>query len=694
MPLRVLNVAYPLAPVGPDAVGGAEQVLAMIDAALVRAGHESLVLACTGSRVRGELIASGPLPSVFDDAARAAAAERHRRAITELIATRGIDIVHLHGIDFLDYMPEAGPPIVVTLHLPLDWYAPEALAVTRDDVQLVCVSEHQRVTRPDGTCALITIENGVDLDAFAPIRRKRRFTLALARICEEKGLHVALDAAHAAGATLLIGGQAFGYPEHRKYLNERVAPRLDRRRRWLGALALPRKRRLLAAARCLLVPSLAQETSSLVAMEALASGTPVVALRNGALPSLIEHGRTGFIVDDAAGMARAIADAAQLRPEHCRAAAERRFSAYAMTRRYLALYAELATRRLPRIRREAIALEPIGTLSELEALADEWASLWERTPHASMFQRPEWIVPWCRAFGVTELRTVALRRAGRLIGLAPLHVRKHAGARVLELLGTGVSDYPDVLIDPSGTEEATRALFRWIAEDAGFDACAFDCLRADSALLHAPAPRRFDDGVEPAEVAPVLDLRTGLAAWFTELPRIARTNLRRGWNRASRLGLTRDHGDGDGAEYFSALVALHGACWSARGQAGVLAAAETQSFHRAVIAAFAARGMLAFRGLRCAGRLVAVVYGFRDRGTERLYLSGFDPELAGSSVGTLAVHHAIECAAERGADEVDFMRGAEPYKYMWGARDRMLYRRRLTPHVRAQDAAPAPARRP
>jgi glycosyltransferase involved in cell wall biosynthesis len=215
MPLRILNGAYPLAPVGPDAVGGAEQVLAMIDAALVRAGHESLVLACDGSRARGELIASGPRPSTFDAAARAAAAHRHRRAIAQLLAARRIDVVHLHGIDFLDYMPEAGPPIVVTLHLPLDWYPRAALELARDDVQLVCVSEHQRATHAGGTSALIAIENGVELEAFAPAKRKRGFALALARICEEKGLHLALDAAHAAGASLLIGGHAFGYPEHR-----------------------------------------------------------------------------------------------------------------------------------------------------------------------------------------------------------------------------------------------------------------------------------------------------------------------------------------------------------------------------------------------------------------------------------------------------------------------------------------------
>ncbi|TGS68868.1 glycosyltransferase, partial [Mesorhizobium sp. M8A.F.Ca.ET.181.01.1.1] len=86
------------------------------------------------------------------------------------------------------------------------------------------------------------------------------------------------------------------------------------------------KRRFLNAARCLVIPSLAAETSSLVAMEALACGTPVVAFPNGALPGVVEHGRTGFLVNDVHEMAGAIVAASRLDAEICRAEARRRFS--------------------------------------------------------------------------------------------------------------------------------------------------------------------------------------------------------------------------------------------------------------------------------------------------------------------------------------------------------------------------------
>ena len=84
-------------------------------------------------------------------------------------------------------------------------------------------------------------------------------------------------------------------------------PHLDRDCRWIGAVGGRRKKRLLGQARCVLVPSKARETSSLVAMEAIAAGTPVIAYRAGALPDIVEDGRTGFIVDDVARMAAAIA---------------------------------------------------------------------------------------------------------------------------------------------------------------------------------------------------------------------------------------------------------------------------------------------------------------------------------------------------------------------------------------------------
>ena len=348
MALTVLSVAYPFAPVGPDAVGGAEQILATLDRALVEAGHRSLVVACEGSTVAGALL---PVPGgtgPIDDTTRA---DRHatvRRAIREALGRHPVDLIHMHGIDFPAYLPAPGVPVLATLHLPPDWYPPEIFALDRPDTHLVCVSASQRRACPPGVRLLPHISNGVAVGHHSTRLSKRRFALTLGRVCPEKGFHHALDAVRLAGLPLLIGGKVFPYEAHERYFAEEIQPRLGGGRRFLGPVGGARKRRLLAAAQCLLVPSLVPETSSLVAMEAMAGGTPVVAFRSGALAEIVEPGVTGFLVEpgDTQSMAEAMRASGRLDPAACRAAARERFTAERMTGRYLTLYRRIADRTL------------------------------------------------------------------------------------------------------------------------------------------------------------------------------------------------------------------------------------------------------------------------------------------------------------------------------------------------------------
>ena len=135
----------------------------------------------------------------------------------------------------------------------------------------------------------------------------------------------------------------FPYPEHHDYFHKLIAPRLGEDVHFIGPVGGERKKSLLAGAKCVLIPSLAPETSSLIAMEALANGTPVVAMRIGALPEIITDGETGFLVDSVEAMADAIRHIHLIERGRCRKEAERRFSAEKMISCYLHLYQSVIT---------------------------------------------------------------------------------------------------------------------------------------------------------------------------------------------------------------------------------------------------------------------------------------------------------------------------------------------------------------
>jgi glycosyltransferase involved in cell wall biosynthesis len=336
--LNVLSVAYPLLPVSVDSTGGAEQILALLERGIVRQGHRSFVIAAEGSVVSGKLIPTPAANGEMTEEVRRKAQEAHRRTVQEVLETHEIDLVHFHGLDFHAYLPDSATPKLATLHLPPTWYPAEVFELR--DVHLNCVSEMQSRSLPHGM-SLPVVANGIDTERFLADCAHTDPLLWLGRICPEKGTHIALEVAHQLDLALAVAGPVYAFRDHEAYFRERVEPLLDEKRRWVGAVGMERKIELLARARALLVPSLVAETSSLVAMEAISSGTPVIAFRSGALPEVVKDGVTGFLVDDQDQMKKAIGQLGQISPLTCRARAIERFSMARMVSDYLQLYRKM-----------------------------------------------------------------------------------------------------------------------------------------------------------------------------------------------------------------------------------------------------------------------------------------------------------------------------------------------------------------
>ena len=188
------------------------------------------------------------------------------------------------------------------------------------------------------------VANGIALERFTFSAAKQDYLLWMGRICPEKGTHLALDAARQLGVKLVVAGAVYPFSWHRQYFEREVRPRLEAASSMAEFVESPpfaQKVELLGQARALLIPTLASETSSLVAMEAMACGTPVVAFAKGALPEVVADGKTGFLVNDFDEMVNAVRRVDAIEGRRCRAHVEARFNASRMADGYQRLYATI-----------------------------------------------------------------------------------------------------------------------------------------------------------------------------------------------------------------------------------------------------------------------------------------------------------------------------------------------------------------
>jgi len=341
--VRIAVISPVWFPVPPSGYGGIEWVVSLLADGLAVAGHEVALFASGDSFTKAELVAAYPeAPSA--DIGKTTPELRHALACYERAGE--FDIVSDHSGPLAAALGGAvETPVVHTVHGPLggadgELYA--SLARVSPHVGLISVSLNQRKPQPDLPW-VANCHNALDLDAYPVHTERGEYLLFLGRMSADKGCHRAVEVAREAGLPLRIAGK-MREPAEREYFETYVAPYLGGGIEYLGETSHGKKVALLQNARATLFPIEWDEPFGLVMIESMACGTPVIATRWGAVPEVIEHGRSGVIVDDYRDMAGALGDADRIEPLECRRWVEEHFSATRMVEDYLAAYEAVASR--------------------------------------------------------------------------------------------------------------------------------------------------------------------------------------------------------------------------------------------------------------------------------------------------------------------------------------------------------------
>ncbi len=333
--LHVAMVAPPWFNVPPDAYGGIERVVADLTRTLVARGHQVTLVGAGQDGTPGDFLRTyqhppserlgEPMPEVI-----------HAAAAARLLADLDIDVVHDHTL--------AGPltaagrpaPTVATMHGPMDGELGNYYRQLGDSVSLVAISEDQRLRAADLNW-VGTVHNGLDVSSFPYQEEKEDWVLFLGRFNPDKGAHLAIDAARAAGRRIVLAGKV-NEPAEEEYFEQAIRPRLGDNATYVGETDAAGLRELCAKAACLLFPVRWPEPFGMVMIEAMACGTPVVALRFGSVSEVVVDGRTGIICDSVDELASGIAAAIELEPAACRAHVARNFDLTGMAEGYEKVY--------------------------------------------------------------------------------------------------------------------------------------------------------------------------------------------------------------------------------------------------------------------------------------------------------------------------------------------------------------------
>jgi glycosyltransferase involved in cell wall biosynthesis len=380
--LNVLHVATINKPIRSDmGYGPIETVIYNIDKGLSTLGHRSIVACSSDSAVAGQKYATVPRSLgdyLREDTREGRASVDRHLAMALARARRGdIDIVHMH--EWFEYVWDGrfapGLPIVTTLHVSGLYSGIEEFRARNPDAPNVpsmhyaAISEYQRQQYANLIPVAKTIPHGLDTNEYPFNERPDSpgYLFNIGRITSVKGQDSAIDVAKKSGSKLILAGCVQEKPEDkayferlgtsidlvvdvsrlpvgRSYYEDVMKPILSRSEQivYIGELSTEAKKYWFRHARATLFPIRWGEPFGMVLIESMASGTPVLAFREGSVPEIVIDGVTGFIVDSVAAMAQAVERIEHIDRRKCRRHVEDCFSMRRMAESYAELYAELA----------------------------------------------------------------------------------------------------------------------------------------------------------------------------------------------------------------------------------------------------------------------------------------------------------------------------------------------------------------
>jgi len=323
--------------VPPTGYGGIELVVSLLADGLVDAGHDVTLFASGDSLTKAELA------YVFEQAP----SELIGRSVPELrhalaCYTRAgeFDVVNDHsGMPAAALAGALRTPVLHTVHGPLDGEPGEtyqSIQQLAPQVGLISISLNQRRPKPDLPWAA-NIPNALDFSLYPCKPHRGDYLLFLGRMSPDKGAHRAIAVAMELGLPLKMAGKKAEAKEE-QYFTEFVEPHLGHGIEWLGEVSHGKKVELLQNARATLFPIEWEEPFGLVMIESMACGTPVIATRWGAVPEVIDDGRTGIIVDNWRQTENVLEAADALDPAEMRRDVEERFTPDRMVADYVAAY--------------------------------------------------------------------------------------------------------------------------------------------------------------------------------------------------------------------------------------------------------------------------------------------------------------------------------------------------------------------